>query len=428
MSKKIKYLERTQRDLVHSKFIIDQRYTQTLKPQISDWFKKMKPLPGLSRIFQDYNKRYFTLNLLEITLYYSNKERYSLNDITYIPFEEVQSVSDKPHYALSNQGVEWKEAFGFTIYLTDKYIVLVAQSNEIYMLWLNYLEAIRFRSNGKSILQRQRTPYYSNLFAINLPDLKNTQFQSQELKLKKEQSNPESKDLDKPIYQTKDDKQLAQTPDNEDIINHQEIDQKGSSLQLEQFKNQDNCIYSQNIIQDYNIIEIKEKQSSLDQQNEGKNKPIIQKEIELKAVNMDFLEQETSQITIIGHQNEQIILLNKQDQLISKDDEEKLSYLPQPRRLDKIKKKQSLNNHQQPIKITQKKTITNIWGTYDNDIIEGTNNNGNIKKIDQAPKQIQSLFLNIQESHDQIEDNQVDQPELLVKFDELDSSRWTEQQ
>ncbi|CAD8076815.1 unnamed protein product [Paramecium primaurelia] len=428
MSKKIKYLERTQRDLVHSKFIIDQRYTQTLKPQISDWFKKMKPLPGLSRIFQDYNKRYFTLNLLEITLYYSNKERYSLNDITYIPFEEVQSVSDKPHYALSNQGVEWKEAFGFTIYLTDKYIVLVAQSNEIYMLWLNYLEAIRFRSNGKSILQRQRTPYYSNLFAINLPDLKNTQFSSQELKLKKEQSNPESKDLDKPIYQTKDDKQLAQTPVNEDIINHQEIDHKGSILQLEQFENQDNCIYSQNLIQDYNRIEIKEKESSIDQQNEGKNKLIIQKEIELKALNMDFLEQETSQITIIGHQNEQIILLNKQDQVIQKDDEEKLSYLPQPRRLDKIKKKQSLNNHQQPIKITQKKTITNIWGTYDNDIIEGTNNNGNIKKIDQAPKQIQSLFLNIQESHDQIEDNQVDQPELLVKFDELDSSRWTEQQ
>ncbi|CAD8171080.1 unnamed protein product [Paramecium octaurelia] len=428
MSKKIKYLERTQRDLVHSKFIIDQRYTQTLKPQISDWFKKMKPLPGLSRIFQDYNKRYFTLNLLEITLYYSNKERYSLNDITYIPFEEVQSVSDKPHYALSNQGVEWKEAFGFTIYLTDKYIVLVAQSNEIYMLWLNYLEAIRFRSTGKSILQRQRTPYYSNLFAINLPDLKNTQFSSQELKLKKDQSQPESKDLDKPIYQSKEDKQLAQTPNNEDITQPQQTDNLGSNLQLDELKNQDHCINSQNLTQEQNKIDIQEKESSSDHQKKENNKFIIEKNIELKAINMDFLEQETSQIIFKGEQNEQIVQLTMYDQLFQKEEEEKLSYLPIPKRLDKIKKKPSLNSHQQPIKYAQKKTIQNIWGTSENDANEGANHVGNIKKIDQAPKQIQSLFLNIQDVHDQIEGDQVDQPELLVKFDELDSSRWTEQQ
>ncbi|CAD8082835.1 unnamed protein product [Paramecium sonneborni] len=388
----------------------------------------MKPLPDFSRIFQDYNKRYFTLNLLEISLYYSNKERYSLNDITYIPFEEVQSVSDKPHYALSNQGVEWKEAFGFTIYLAEKYIVLVAQSNEIYMLWLNYFEAIRFRSSGKSIVQRQRTPYYSNLFIINLPDLQNVQNPSLEMKQKKDQSHPETQEPDKPIYKSKDDNQPVRTPDNEDIINHSEIEQKGSTLQLSQQKIQENCIYSQNIIEQSNKIEITEKNSFSDRESEDQTKIIIQKDIQQKAVNMDFLIQDTSQIFVKNYENDEIIQLTKNEQLLSIQEEEKYSQLPIPRRLDKIKKKPSFNIHQQQVKGPLKKNITNFWATNDNVGNEIVNQNSNSIKIDQVPNQVKSLFLNIQDVHDQIQDDDVDQPELLVKFDELDSARWADQQ
>jgi hypothetical protein len=38
------------------------------------------------------------------------------------------------------------------------------------MLWLNFFEAIRFKEDGRSVLNRTRTPYYSNLFVIKLPD------------------------------------------------------------------------------------------------------------------------------------------------------------------------------------------------------------------------------------------------------------------
>ncbi|CAD8085257.1 unnamed protein product [Paramecium sonneborni] len=426
MSKKIKYLERTQRDLVHSKFIVDQRYTQTLQPQISDWFKKMKPLLDFSRIFQDYNKRYFTLNLLQITLYYSNKQQYSLNDITYIPFEEIQSVSDKPHYALSNLGVEWKDAFGITIYLTDKYIVLVAQSNEIYMLWLNYFEAIRFRSNGKSILQRQRTPYYSNLFAINLPDLINSQIPSLQFKIKKDLFHPETQEHDQPIYKSKNDNQHLQTPDNEDIINYLEIEQKFSNSQLAEQNFSENCIYSQNIIEPQNKIIITKKNSFTNHEQQQNTKQIIQKEIEQKAVNLDFLEQETSQILVKNDENEEIIQLTKNDYFFSKKEEEKISYLPLPKRLDKIKKQSYLNENQQQIKNLQKKNITNIWDLNDNEGNQITNKNN--LKIDQVSNQNQSLFLNIKDFNNQIQDYQTDQPELLVKFNELDSASWVDQE
>jgi hypothetical protein len=47
----------------------------------------MKPLTGFSRTFKEYNKRYFTINLDQLILYYTEKEFYQLDDITYIPLE-----------------------------------------------------------------------------------------------------------------------------------------------------------------------------------------------------------------------------------------------------------------------------------------------------------------------------------------------------
>lgn len=74
MSSKLRYLEKSNKEIVSSMYYVDERYTKSLRPQISDWFKKMKPLPGLSRLFQDYNKRYFTINLTDLSLYYAQKE------------------------------------------------------------------------------------------------------------------------------------------------------------------------------------------------------------------------------------------------------------------------------------------------------------------------------------------------------------------
>lgn len=51
MSKKPKHLEQAQREIVNSIFYVDPRFIQHLKPMVSDWFKKMKPLPQFSRIF-----------------------------------------------------------------------------------------------------------------------------------------------------------------------------------------------------------------------------------------------------------------------------------------------------------------------------------------------------------------------------------------
>lgn len=102
-------------------------------------------------------------------MYYTPKAQYKLDEITYLPLEvefsiyrlwkELYEIIDRPHYPISNEPAEWKDSYGFTMYFTDRYITLIAQNQDVIEKWLDHLEMIRFRKNGRSVLTRQRSYY-----------------------------------------------------------------------------------------------------------------------------------------------------------------------------------------------------------------------------------------------------------------------------
>ena len=54
---------------------------------IQSWIKKKKNALSFARMFSSYNKRFFTLNLEKLLLYYSGKANYEFKDITLIPIK-----------------------------------------------------------------------------------------------------------------------------------------------------------------------------------------------------------------------------------------------------------------------------------------------------------------------------------------------------